>query len=458
MGRIGLERRDWTAPELDPSFVPLARLFLRYRHEAAEPFAVALERENGQVSVYETALFGTAGRAEEDRYYLERLVKFLLWCRGGFHVMLCGNETLGRAVAEDYLPGGPRNFDREFMERIYERPFTVEVLPYSARPAPREGSGIPGDKSGCGCRIGLDVGASGRKVSAVQDGTVVYSGEEPWQPKTNPDPQYHLQAITASLRDAAGHLPRVDGIGVSSAGVFVENRCMVASLFLAVEREKFGQVRDIYLQAGRSVGEEIPLVVANDGDVTALAGSLALGENAILGISMGTSEAGGYVDGAGRLTGWLNELAFCPVDAQSGGAVDEWSGDVGCGVKYLSQDAAILLAERAGIPLPEGNPSRRFRAVRALAEAGDPRAETVYRDLGVYLGHAAALYSLFYDLNRVLVMGGVSGGPKGDLILDAARGVLAVDYPDITLKLSAPDDRVRALGQSVAAASLPQIR
>lgn len=457
MDRIGLERPTWVMPELDPGFEPLVQLFRRYRDEAKVPFAVAVEREGGQISVYETAVFATAERAEDDRFYLRRLVKFLLWCRGGFRLILCGSAVLGRAVAAEYAPGGARDFDRDFMERIYETPFEVEIRPYAGRPVAREVSGILGDSRGSGCRIGLDVGASGRKVCAVMDGEVIYSGEVSWQPKASANPDYHLEGISASLKDAAAHLPRVDGVGVSSAGVFVSNRCMVASLFLGVSRADFQRVKDVYLCAAQTLGENIPLAVVNDGDVAALAGAMALGENSLLGISMGTSEAGGYVDRSGRLTGWLNELAFCPVDARIDGARDEWSGDVGCGVKYLSQDGAILLALKAGIPLAEGNPSQRFRAVRALAETGDKRAQTVYRDLGVYLGHAVALYSLFYDLKRVLVMGGVSGGSAGDLILSSARRVLETDYPDVQVLLSAPDDRVRALGQSVAAAHLPSI-
>lgn len=457
MAFLGMELPAWTRPALDPGFVPLSALFAHYAQGAAQPLAVAVEREDGQVSVYETAVFGTPDYARADQYYVERLVKLLLWIRGGFRVSVCGDAALGRAVAEAYAPGGARDFDRGFMERIYERPFEVRLLPYEARPAPEEGTRtVSGGVDGC--RVGLDVGASGRKVCAMEDGVVVYSGQAPWQPKTNPDPNYHYEALVASLRDAAAHLPRVDGIGISTAGVLVGRKCMVASLFLALSQADFDRcAKDMFTRAAAALGQNIPCVVANDGDVAALAGAVALEERALLGISMGTSEAGGYVGRDGGLTGWLNELAFCPVDAQPQGWHDEWSGDVGCGVKYLSQDAAILLAGRAGLPLPEGNPSERFRAVRAAMEAGDPRAAAVYRDLGVYLGHAAALYARFYDLDRILVMGGVTGGPGGDLILEQARAVLAHDYPALSFALSFPDEKVRALGQSVAAASLPEL-
>jgi len=58
----------------------------------------------------------------------------------------------------------------------------------------------------------------------------------------------------------------------------------------------------------------IPFDVVNDGEVTALAGSMALNDNAVLGIAMGSSLASGFVTPGGNLTTWLNELAFVPVD------------------------------------------------------------------------------------------------------------------------------------------------
>ena len=148
------------------------------------------------------------------------------------------------------------------------------------------------------------------------DGVPVYSEEVVWFPKTNSDPDYHYEGIVSAFKAAAAKMPRVDAIGISSAGVYVDNRAMVASLFLQVPRDQFDKkVKDIYLRAAKEIGD-VPVQVANDGDVTALAGAMSLEENRILGIAMGTSEAVGYVDAAGNITGWLNELAFAPVDLQ----------------------------------------------------------------------------------------------------------------------------------------------
>jgi hypothetical protein len=77
------------------------------------------------------------------------------------------------------------------------------------------------------CRIGFDLGASDYKVAAVKEGEVVYSGEFPWNPKDQADPEYHYERLNSGLKKAAAHLPRVDAIGGSSASVIVDNNIMV---------------------------------------------------------------------------------------------------------------------------------------------------------------------------------------------------------------------------------------
>ena len=318
-----------------------------------------------------------------------------------------------------------------------------------------------------GARIGFDAGGSDRKVSAVIDGEPVYSEEVVWFPKVIADPDYHYQGILAALHTAAAKIlekgRRVEGIGVSSAGVYIDNKCMVASLFLKVGKEDFDKkVKNIYTRAaeelGRTLGYEIPVVVANDGDVSALAGAMGLGENGIMGIAMGTSEAVGYVDGDGNICGWLNELAFAPVDGQPGAMEDEWSGDIGCGVKYFSQDGAIKLAPRAGIELKGASPAEKLKEVQALMAQGDERAVKVYESIGVYLGHTLALYAMFYDIRHVQMMGRVMSGRGGDIILDTASRVMDEEYPEVAFRPEAPDEKTRRVGQSAAAASLPEVK
>ena len=307
--------------------------------------------------------------------------------------------------------------------------------------------------------IGFDAGGSDRKVSAVVDGVPVYSEEVVWFPKTNADPDYHFEGILSAFRTAASKMPRVDAIGVSSAGIYVDNRAMVASLFLKVPRDLFDQkVKDIYIRAAKELGD-IPLEVANDGDVTALAGAMSLEENRVLGIAMGTSEAAGYVDTDGNITGWLNELAFAPVDLQDDAMVDEWSGDKGCGVKYFSQDSVIKLAPRAGIALDESlSPAEKLKVVQKEMEEGRESARDIYRSIGVYLGHALAYYAMYYSIAHVLLLGRVMSGEGGDLVIAEARRVLDEEYPEYAaMELHLPDEKIRRVGQSVAAASLPQI-
>ena len=311
-----------------------------------------------------------------------------------------------------------------------------------------------------GCRIGFDAGGSDRKVSAVIDGEAVYSEEVVWFPKTNSDPDYHYEGIVAALKSAASHLPRVDAVGVSSAGIFINNRTMSASLFLKVPKDLYdSKVKDIYIRAITDTFGPIPYCVVNDGDVTALAGAMSLKTNSVLGIAMGTSEAVGFVDANGLITGWLNELAFVPVDANPEAMEDEWSHDIGCGVKYFSQDGVIKLAPRAGIALEEGlSPAEKLKVVQKLMEADDDRAAAVYRSIGVYLAHTLAYYYSLYECHHVLLLGRVMSGKGGDLIIATCRKVLEDEYPEVAgaLSLALPDEYFRRVGQSAVAASLPE--
>ena len=459
MNYLGIEVPVANTPELDPGFIPLGKFFDAFLKDARQPLSLAVERAGGEVAVYNTFIHGTPDMAEADRYYVDRLVKMLLWMKGGFKVYVSGSEAMYESVRDAYRPGGTREFDADFMSNVYERPF--EVVLCDAVPAEHSNPQAVGRHMD-GCRIGFDAGGSDRKVSAVIDGESVFSEEVVWYPKVTEDPDYHYEGIVSALKAAAEHLPRVDAVGVSSAGIYINNRTMVASLFLKVPKELFDEkVKDIYIRAITDTFGDVPYVVANDGDVSALAGAMSLGENNILGIAMGTSEAVGYVDENGNVTGWLNELAFAPVDANPEAMADEWSGDIGCGVKYFSQDGVIKLAPRAGIELAEGDaPAQKLKAVQALMEAGDSRAEAVYRSIGVYLGHTLALYHSFYGLKYVLLLGRVMSGKGGDIILDTCKAVLAEEYPEVADKIvpTLPDEKARRVGQSVAAASLPELR
>ena len=460
MKLYGLDIPVKNAPVLDTGYVPMAAFCRAFDKSAAggKDIAVAVERNQGQMAVRHFRIHGTPEMAEADRVYVDRTVKMLLWAYGGYKVFICGDDGMARVIKDAYQPGGSREFDADFMSRVYEKPFEVVALPLDKTPAEKTLAQSVGRHLD-GCRIGFDAGGSDRKVSAVVDGVPVYSEEVVWFPKTNADPDYHFEGILSAFRTAASKMPRVDAIGVSSAGIYVDNRAMVASLFLKVPRDLFDQkVKDIYIRAAKELGD-IPLEVANDGDVTALAGAMSLEENRVLGIAMGTSEAAGYVDTDGNITGWLNELAFAPVDLQDDAMVDEWSGDKGCGVKYFSQDSVIKLAPRAGIALDESlSPAEKLKVVQKEMEEGRESARDIYRSIGVYLGHALAYYAMYYSIAHVLLLGRVMSGEGGDLVIAEARRVLDEEYPECAaMALHLPDEKIRRVGQSVAAASLPQI-
>jgi predicted NBD/HSP70 family sugar kinase len=203
------------------------------------------------------------------------------------------------------------------------------------------------------------------------------------------------------------------------------------------------------------------MTVMNDGDVTALAGALSLRKTGMLGIAMGSSEAAGFMDDRGRILGWLNELAFAPVDYNPKAPADEWSGDSGVGALYFSQQAVNKLLPAAKIKLPAkmGLPERLVEVQKLMAQ-GDERAAKIYETIGVYLGYTIPHYADFYGYSNMLVLGRVTTGKGGDIVLSKAREVLEKEFPEASARITmhVPDEKTRRVGQAVAAASLPKTR
>lgn len=424
------------------------------------PLGFALERSGGEVAAFSTELFeSNQPLARHNFRYAERILKFLLWQKGAWKVTVVGPREIASALGAEYADSGARAFDAQFFARVYEKPsFVVTTAPELPEETER-GRQVGGHLDGY--RIGFDAGGSDRKVAAVIDGREVFSCEVVWQPKLESDPDYHFAGIDDSIRRAAEHLPRIDAIGVSSAGVYVDNRTRVASLFRSVSEADFeARIQNIYLDIAKKWAN-VPIEVANDGDVTALAGALELGDRPVLGIAMGTSQAAGYVDAQGLLTGWLNELAFAPVDYGAAAPQDaEWSGDRGTGVNYFSQEAVIRLAASAGLELDSGaSPGEKLAAVQDRLAQGDARARAIFETVGVYLGYGLLHYSDFYPMKHVLLLGRVTSGEGGRVLLAKARQVFAVEAPEQSSEIHVhlPGESARRVGQAIAAASLPKI-
>lgn len=427
----------------------------------ARVIELALVRPDGGASRWKSLLLPEGdSRAALTFRHVERTLKFLLWQRGGTRVLVAGAPDVTAYLRNEYSPEGRRAFDHDFIGRkIYRSTLCFADCPAGELPA-EEPVGLAVGRNVGGCRIGFDLGGSERKVAALIDGAVVYSDQFTWCPYFQNDPQYHIDGVHEVLVRAAAHLPRVDAIGGSAAGVYVDNEVRVGSLFRGVPEIGFEQhIRPMFATLRERWGG-VPFEVTNDGEVAALAGSMSLGRNAVLGISMGTSMAGGYVTPAGGITPWLNELAFVPVDYAVDAPVDEWSGDRGCGVQYFSTQGLVRLAQAAGFQFPEGMPvARRVLSVQSCMAAGDERALAVYETLGVMLGHAIAHFADFYQIGHVLLLGGAMAGAGGQVVREKARETLLVEFGGefAGIELLLPAETDRRHGQAVAAASLPRL-
>lgn len=455
------------SPELDPDFLPASLWNRAYRERVArsgkaQPLVIHLLRPGASELACTTSIFPDDTDFELTERYVERCLKFLLWQRGAHTVVLEGaGDQLLAALRACYGKDGARAFDWEFVGRkLFLKPLEITrkmpenlAEPHEARPLGRHLDG---------CRIGFDLGGSDRKAAALIDGDVVFSEEIAWDPYFQADPSYHYEGIRDSLRRAAAHLPRVDAIGGSAAGVYVDNEVRAGSLYRGISEDDFEKhIRRLFHRVMEAEGwADKPWQIVNDGEVTALAASMALDADAVLGISMGTSLAAGYVDLHGNIKPWLNELAFAPVDYHPEAPIDEWSGDRGCGVQYFSQQGVARLVPKAGIELRQGTSfPDQLIDVQRLMESGDERAAKIYRTIGTYFGYAIAHYHDFYDFEHLLILGRVTSGPGGECILREARNVLAKEFPQLgeRIAMHTPSEQDKRHGQAIAAASLPAL-
>ncbi len=463
--QLDREATPQLTPILDPGFRPAALWVRAFQARASVhpvKLGLALGRPDGTVYRRDTTILPwSEATAAVNHRHIERLVKYLLWQKGGSRLWVSGCAPLAAQLARDYAPGGLRAFDAELLgHRVFGETFRVIACPFEELPVANEPTMAVGGHWK-GCRIGFDLGGSDRKCAAVIDGQTVFSEEVPWAPIKESDWHYHWNGIEDSLQRAAAYLPRVDAIGGSSAGIVVNNEVRVASLFRAVPPADFDQhVRVLFTSLAAKW--KVPVVVMNDGEVTALAGAMGLNDKPVLGMAFGTSLAAGYCTPQGTLTTWLNELAFAPLDYRLHEAPrDEWSGDFGCGALYLSQQAVGRLAPRAGLVFPEhvGLPERLAETQKQL-QAGDKGARQIFETIGRYLGYAVAHNNSFYALKRMLILGRVTSGDAGNILIEEATRVLKAEFPDVAARvtLSVPSEQEKRHGQAMVAASLPEVQ
>ena len=450
-------------PEFKPAIIELRSFFEDVKkYPNKQHLIVSVERANGYIYRKEFDILPDGVDDERNTFIVERIIKCILWVVGGFKIYIAGSHIVFNNIKKYYSNGGLREFDYHFMSTVFEKEMEVVECDYDNIPKMKSSS-VPVGGHLDGKRIGFDVGGSDIKVSAVKDGEVISSEEIVWLPKLNEDINYHYDYFYKAMKSAIDKLGGdVDAIGISAAGVIVENKPMVSSIFIKVPKENFELVKGAYINTVKRLEKElehpIPFEVANDGDVTALAGAIDLKDNCVLGIAMGTSEAVGYVDSNGNLTGWFSELAFMPVDFNKDAMVDEWSKDFGVGCKYFSQDAVIKLAPKVGIELdPNLTLAEKLKVVQKLNEEGHEGANQIFESIGVYLAYALAFYAEFYEIKHVLLLGRVTSGKGGETILNVAKETIEEEFPEYSyINIGMPSDFMRRLGQSIAAASLPK--
>merc|ERR1719473_1984098 len=366
--------------------------------------------------------------------------------------MLAGPPKIAEALKAAFSKGGAYEYEITSMPKVCgtpDKPFEVSIVKPEELPAAKDTPQTCG-KDANGCRLAFDLGKSDIKVVSVKDNEVLYSKETEWD-VTNVDPQYHFDAIVAAMKLGKDALPQVDAIGGSATGtVSGANEATWCDIFPNVPPDVYKEkVVDIFQRIARDLAGDVPLKVINDGEVTALAAVQKIKAGNVMGISMGSSEGGGYANADGNLLGWINELCYVRLDLNPKAPTDPWTKGAHTGIShmYLGQRGATKLAAAGGIEGPDEhmypNPAmctikheNHAQCLKLIQEAmknptKEPEARKIYETVGVYLGYGLAQYLEFYEIDHVMILGRVSKGAGGDIMLDTAKKVFTEEFPDL---------------------------
>jgi len=480
--RILLTRPAVPAP-LDPNFSPLIlgkRNYMKAVAGCVDKLEWALPRSDG-CARYSLPVF-PADHADvgASTYLAGVLIQEMIWQRSASGLMLCGPAKICEEIKSAFSIGGAYEFEVRSMPNVCgtpESPFTVTIVDdVAAMPAAADTPQVCG-KDASGCRLAFDLGKSDIKTVAVQDNQVLASKETEWD-VTNPDPDYHFNAILAAMKDTAKVLPRIDAIGGSATGtVSGENEATWCDIFPNVPADVYkAKVVDIFQRLAKEMAPGAPLKVINDGEVTALAAVQKIQAGNVMGISMGSSEGAGYANADGNLMGWINELCYVRLDLNPKAPTDPWTKGAHTGMShmYLGQRGATKLAAKGGVEVPENyvyphpdmctikheDHAQCLKLIqKAMADPSqEPSVRRIYETQGVYLGYALAQYCEFYPIDHVMILGRVSKGKGGDLMLATAKKVLETEFPEYAnMQFHTADDHFKAVGQCIAAAALPSL-
>merc|ERR1719442_152029 len=259
---------------------------------------------------------------------------------------------------------------------------------------------------------------------------------------TNPDPQYHFDAIVAAMKATIERAKEkgfgdIEAVGGSATGtVSGNNEATWCDIFPNVPPDVYKEkVVDIFQRMAKEIAGDVPLKVINDGEVTALAAVQKIGKGKVMGISMGSIEGGGYANVDGNLMGWINELCYIKLDMNPDDPDDPWTKDPnnhrGISHMYLGQRGATKNAHKV-CDVPENykypHPDMctikhedHAQCLKLIQKAmADPEKEKevtkLYETVGVYLGYALAQYCEFYKIDHVMILGRVSKGKGGDVM------------------------------------------
>ncbi len=329
----------------------------------------------------------------QDEIYLLQRASTLRWMMGPGMMSVSGHSGAETLLNEACEEKGKLEFEAKL--------FADLTVP----PSPEDTPAGDGE-----CHLFIDIGGSSIKGAFFSNKQLSRQLSQAWEPFRYTQMDELLRELELFLSGLQGERSAgsVSHVAISCAGLCRGGALLASTLTQGMSFDNENCYDPWFLK--KLMRRQFPTAsfrLLNDGEVTALPhrDQAPFGKRCVISLVMGSNLGGGYYS-MPRMDA-VHELGFMPFLLGSG-LRDEWSGYEGIASEVFSKKGLLWIAGQNGYVVPEGGSERAvIDQLHTDLRHGLVKARIVFQKLGQFLAPFVSYLQRYYDIDEVLLSGGI---------------------------------------------------
>lgn len=351
--------------------------------------------------------------SDDDKSYILQQASSLRWIEGPGEITIKGHDGAHDFLKSQYLTEGSLSFEHELFSSLIDSPSPEDI---------ESGEGA--------CNLFIDIGGSSLKGVLFSNGQLSRQLSVAWQPFCFAEMHElitHLESFLDEL--SAERTPSsVSHIGISCAGLCRDGALLASTLTQGMNFSDESPYDPWFLKRMiQRIFSKSSFRLLNDGAVTALPhrDQAPFGKRRVISLVMGSNLGGGYY--SEEEPGGIHELGFIPFLLGSG-IKDEWSGYEGIASEVFSKKGLLWIAQQHGYVLGGRTERVLIDQLHTDLRHGLTKARIIFQKLGEFLAPFVTYLQRFYEIDEVLLSGGILTAA----VVDEMREAYHSSYTDLT--------------------------